>query len=230
MILVFLLLTSACYAQVSDIAWQITKESPAYGLTLGYTLPGEQLQKIVGDKFKPQLNADGNGYLMLFLATSKKYKLDSTTYEEMQIAHILIGVEGSLNSPLVITGENQAINSVFLRYGFNTTVGKIELNLTHTGDSIRLIVALSTQEGSIHLDASFLNNPSDWKTIAASKISASNPSSFFGGSETFQSIQIDSIAIKSEGKNWITELDLPAKPDKIRLNTSFSWDFVFSRD
>ena len=79
----FLLMITAIHAQESSVSWQIKKDNPAIGLTLGYSLPGEQLQTIVGDKFKPLLNKEGKGFLMLFIATCPKYNLDSTIVDSM---------------------------------------------------------------------------------------------------------------------------------------------------
>jgi len=39
---------------------------------------------------------------MLFIATSEKYYLDSVEYKNLKLPHILVPVEGSLNSYSVI--------------------------------------------------------------------------------------------------------------------------------
>ena len=225
-----LLLLSACHEPESDVRWQIKKENPAYGLTLGYSLPGDQLQQIIGDEFKPSLDDDGNGYLMLFIATSVRYYLDNTTYDNLQIAHILIGSEGSINSPFTIGVGNQKLNNLFDKYNFKTDIGKVDLLVEQKGDSIFMAAQISTQEGSIGLNSTFLNNPGEWETLESTMVSATaDPNSFFIGGESYRPIQIGSIEIKSEGKNWISQLNLPSKPDYIRLNVDFTWDFTFTR-
>ncbi|MDP3312752.1 hypothetical protein [Lutibacter sp.] len=229
--LAFLLTLLVCNAQESGVRWQVKNESPAYGITLGYSLPGDQLQAIIGDKFKPHLNEDGNGYLMLFIAISKQYNLDSTSYDTMTIAHILISSQGSLNSPLVIAGENQQINKIFTMYDFKVDIGKIELEVEHKGDSILTEAAITTEEGVVRIKATFLNNPGESVTIESAKVSApANPTSFFKGGESYRPIQIDSAVIENEGENWITQLNLPSKPDKIWLSVDFVWDFIFTRE
>ena len=62
----------------------------------------DKIQKIIGNEFKPEIDENGNGYLMLFIATSQQYFLDSLSYDELRIAHILVGAENSLNCPLTI--------------------------------------------------------------------------------------------------------------------------------
>jgi len=97
-----LFLLSECSEEESEVRWQIKKENPAYGLTLGYSLPEDHLQEIIGNEFKNRIDDNGNGYLMLFITIAEQYYLDSSTYDNLQIAHILIGTEGSLNSPLLL--------------------------------------------------------------------------------------------------------------------------------
>ncbi len=229
--LALFLFISVSHAQESNVRWQIKKDNPAIGLTLGYSLPGEQLQTIVGDKFKPLLNKEGKGYLMLFIATCPKYNLDSTIVDSMQIAHILVNVEGSLNNPLVITGDNQTITKIFSDYNFKTDSGELELSRIQKGDSVFVTAGITTSKGSIRLKAAALNNPGEWKKIEAAKISATaDPKSFFTGNEAYRPIQIESAIIESVGENWITQLKLPAKPDKIYLSVDFTWDFTFTKE
>lgn len=230
--LTFLLMVSTLVrAQDSPVHWQIKAENPAYGLTLGYSLPKNQLQAIVGDSFTPRVDANGNGNLMLFIATAKKYNLDSTSYNNLKIAHILIPLETSLNNPFIISDGNQQLNKLFHAYNFKVDTGKIELLVEHKGDSIFTKAEILTQEGSICITATFANNPGATKTIPSAKINApAKPKSFFVGDESYRGIPIPAATIESKGKNWISQLNLPAKPDKIWLNVDFIWDFLFMKE
>ncbi|MFY0654673.1 MAG: hypothetical protein JXQ96_21750 [Cyclobacteriaceae bacterium] len=225
------LLISGCKKERPDVRWQIKKEYPAYGLTLGYYLPGEQLQQIVGNDFTPKLDENGNGYLMLFIASAQKYYLDSLGYDSFRIAHILVGVESSLNCPLTIGPRNQHLNAVFEKFNFQIDIGTVELSVKQKSDSVHINAKIDSGQGYIELSSLFINRPDDKEYLESTKVSGkASPNSYFIGDEAYIPIQIDSIEIKSEGNNWISALDLPSKPDDIWLNTDFTWDFTFNHE
>jgi hypothetical protein len=91
----------------------IKKDNPATGLTLAWLLPESKVQQIVGPKFKPILK-NGRGLLMLFIVTTKKYYLNQNAYENLNLAHIIVPVEGTnaINSPFFISTEGQKINDL----------------------------------------------------------------------------------------------------------------------
>jgi hypothetical protein len=226
-----LLFISECNKKSLDVRWQIKKEYPAYGLTLGYYLPGEQLQQIIGNEFIPKLDENGEGYLMLFIASSQQYDLNNLAYDNLRIAHILVGAENSLNCPLTIGAKNQQLNTVFEKFDFQIDIGVVELFVEQRSDSIYINAKIDTQQGYIKLSSSFLNSPGDRVYLESTKVSGTaSLRSFFIGDEAYVPIQIESIEIKSKGINWITELNLPHKPDDIWLNIDFSWDFTFAQE
>jgi hypothetical protein len=227
-ILGLLLLNSGCKRNSLDVPWEITKEFPAYGLTLGYYLPGDQLQQIVGNNFIPIVEKNGDGYLMLFIASAQKFYLDSLEYDSLRIAHILVDTENSLNCPYTIVAQNQDLRTVFETYDFQVDMGKVDLDVTRHNDTMSINAKIIFEHGYIELSSLALNNPGESKYFESTKVSGKAPSNFFIGDETYVPIQIDSVAINSEGKNWISGLNLPNKPDKITLNTDFTWDFTFA--
>ena len=99
------------------------------------------------------------------------------------------------------------------------------------GDSVFVTAGITTSKGSIIIEAAALNTPGEWKKIEAAKVSATaDPSCFFTGNEAYRPIQIENAVIESEGENWISQLNLPAKPDKIYLSVDFTWDFTFTKE
>jgi|GEM_PF-1178518 len=213
-----------------EIHFQIKKENPAYGLSLLWFLPEEQIQKIVGKQFKPIIK-DGKGVLMLFIASSEKYFLDNVEFQNLKIAHILIPVERSLNSVEAFGSEKQKLNLVLNQYDFKPKMAQIELILKPKNDSISLVAKLSTKKGNLELSSVFLNQPGDLKSIKSSSISSPIDSNcYFMGSESYRPITIESIKIIHKGKNWISEFNLPLIPDRIWLNQDFCWDFIFVRN
>ena len=211
--------------------FEIRKDNPAIGLTLGWALPEAELQKIVGDKFKPAVK-DGKGFLMLFITTSKKYYLDDVGYDNLKMAHLIIPVVGkyTINAPLSIGNESQKINEVLKHYDFKIETGNVDMVLTYKTDSISLMANIITSKGKIELNSTFLNKAGEIKTIDSTIVSATaNPNSFFTGPESYKPINIGAIKIKSTGQNWITQFNLPAKPDRVWMNDAFVWDFVFMR-
>ena len=211
--------------------FEIRKDNPAIGLTLAWSLPEAQLQNIIGDKFKP-LVKDGKGILMLFITTAKKYYLDSAAYDNLKMAHILVLTEGKnvLNAPLSIGVEKQNLNEVLKRNNFKLEIGKVDMNLNYKNDSISLKAHIITLKGKIELDAIFPNKPGELKTMESTVVSATrNPNNIFTGPESYIPINIESIKINSTGQNWITQLKLPAKPDRVGMNDAFVWDFLFMR-
>lgn len=88
---------------------------------------------------------------------------------------------------------------------------------------------IKTFKGCIELKTIVLNEPGPMKTFVSTKITATDrPNRFFVGPESYKAIEVGTFQIKSSGKNWITELKLPAKPDRVWLSVDFSWDFIFS--
>lgn len=229
----FLVLTLTSFARTQNqpIHWKVTAENPASGLTLGYLLPKEQLQAIVGDSIKLKLDANNMGFLMLFIAHAKKHTIDSSSYDNLEIAHILIALENSLTNPLIITENNEQLNQLFASYNFDVESGEIELLLEENGDSLSTTASITTPQGSINFYATCANIPGDVKTLQGAKITApSDAHYFFSGDESYRPIPISSAKIESKGINWISQLNLPEKPDRIWLNTEFIWDFKFTHE
>lgn len=227
--LVLFLISSGCSMVKSTVRFEIKKEDPAVGLTLGWILPEEQLQKIVGDQFKP-LVKDGNGFLMLFVASSPKYYLADEQLDTMTIAHIVIPLEGTntINAPLSVVPKEQEISQTLQKYGFKTEFGKIEMNLKTENDSLSVYVKIQTDSGSIIITSTFLNNPGELKNIDSTTVTATNDTTrYFAGPESYVPVQIPSVNIQNSGNNWISKLALTSPPTKVWLNTNFVWDFSF---
>lgn len=226
--LLFLFL--ACTREQPEVRWQIKKEYPAYGLTLGYQLAESHIQQIIGDAFRPKLDKHGKGYLMLFIASAQKYYLDDLPHQELGIAHILVYTENSLNCPLSIGLPDQALNTVLEENHFAIEEGKIALNLTEVDENIQLKASIVTPKGKIEIRSIFENVTAETEEIENTKVSATaNTNSSFIGNESFNTVPIDSVEIISEGENWLNTLDLPSKPDDIWLNKDFVWDFTFTQ-
>ena len=228
-IFVFLLLLSACDTQKSEVRWQIKKESPAYGLTLTYYLPIDQIQKIVGKKFMPSINDEEMGYLNLAVMSADQYYLDNKDYGDMQEAHVLVLTKGSVTIPLSIGVKNQKLNDVFAKNNFNRIIGDVDLLVEEKKDSLTIKALITTKKGSITMSAKVLNKPEVLKFADLVKVtSTESPNNYFIGSESSRRIQIDSILISESGENWISKFHLPVKPDKISLNIYYTWDFIFT--
>ena len=211
--------------------FEIRKDNPAIGLTLGWALPEAELQKIVGDKFKPAVK-DGKGFFMLFITTAKKYYINDLAYDNLKMAHLIIPVVGkyTINAPLSIGNETQKINGVLKYYDFKIETGNVDLVLTHKTDSITLMANIITSKGKIELNSTFLNKLGELKHIDSTIVSATaNPNSFFTGPESYKPINIETIKISNVGQNWISQFNLSAKPDRVWMNDAFVWDFIFMR-
>ncbi|MES2800640.1 MAG: hypothetical protein V4638_11530 [Bacteroidota bacterium] len=229
----FLVLTISSIArtQHQPIHWQVSAENPAKGLTLGYLLPKEKLQTIVGDSVKLKLDTNNMGFLMLFIAHAKQYTIDSTSYDNLEIAHILIALENSLTNPFIITENNEHLNQLFARYNFEVESGEIELLMVENGDSLSTIASIITPQGSINFSATCVNIPGDVKTMQGAKITApSDAHCSFSGDESYRPISIFAAKIENQGINWMSQLKLPENPDRIWLNTEFIWDFKFTQE
>lgn len=174
-----LLLNSGCEKKRLDVRWKIKKEYPAYGLTLGYYLQGDQLQQIVGNNFTPILDENGDGYLMLFIASAQKFYLDSLEYDSLQVAHILVDTENSLNCPFTIVAKNQDLRTVFDKFDFQVDIGKVELDVKQHNDSIRINAKIDFKQGYIELSSLALNRPGERKYFESIKVSGKAcPNSF----------------------------------------------------
>ncbi len=56
------------------------------------------------------------------------------------------------------------------------------------------------------------NKPGERKHLDSIKVSGKVPGSFFTGSESYIPITIYSINIKTNGRDWISELNIPYVP------------------
>lgn len=228
---VFILLLSACANEEKETRWEIKKENPVYGLSLSYLLPLDQIQKIVGDKVIPRVNDEGMGYLNLTIMTSNQYYLDGINYGSMQEAHILIRAEGSVTQPLSMGVKGQKLNDVLWKYNFNRILGDIDLTVKEKNDSLSIKALLQTTDGSITLSAKALNKPGELISVDSIKVtSTESPNNYFIGSESSRRIPIDSVLISESGKNWISNLQLPAKPNRITFGIFYTWDFIFKEE
>ncbi len=109
--------------------------------------------------------------------------------------------------------------------------GTADLYVKIINDSISVTARIITAKGKIVLSATFPNKPSEIKNFESTRICATgNPNSFFTGPESYKPVNIASIQMSSEGTNWISQFNLPAKPDRIWLATDFTWDFTFGRN
>lgn len=226
-VVLFVILTSC--GRNKNTHWQAKKENSAFGLTLGYSLPEKKIHEITGDKFNPVLDNNGNGFLMLFIETSKQYNLNNKTFENMQMAHIAVPCRESITCPFTIASENQKIRNVYTQFNFKVEKGDVDFSVKEAGDSLFISAHIDTQEGNIEIKANVLNNPGKLQTHDT-KVTASTPNSFFFGKESFRPVKIPSAKIEFEGKNWISQFNLKPKPDVIWLNTEFVWDFTFAEN
>lgn len=225
-VILFVILTGC--EQHKKINWQAKSENSAYGLTLGYSLPEKKVREITGNKFIPVLDSNKDGFLMLFIETSKQYNLQNKTFENMHMAHIAIPCKESINCPVTIASENQEIRNVYTQFNFKVDKGDVNFLVKEKGDSLFISARIGTQEGNIEIKANVLNNPGKLQTNDT-KVTASVPNSFFIGKESFRSVKIPSAKIEYEGKNWISQFNLKPEPDVILLNTEFVWDFTFTK-
>ena len=62
----------------------------------------------------------------------------------------------------------------------------------------------------------------------STKVICSEPNSYFAGKEFFSPVLTTSAIIESDGKNWITQLNLSSKPHRIWLNTDYVCDFTYT--
>lgn len=208
----------------------IKKDYPATGLTLAWLIPESKAQTIVGPNFKPLVKG-GNALLMLFVVHTKKYYLDDNTYDNLNLAHIIVPVEGAnaINSPYFMSTEKQKINDLLRNHGFNPEVGNIKLSTENKKDSIHIESSIFTNKGSIEIKGIFLNKISEVKYIGSTTVSApGKPDRFFRGSESYKKVNIPKLSIKIKGETWISQLNLTPNPDIMWLNTNFVWDFLFN--
>ena len=227
-----ILLICSSFTSQPGVHFQIRKESPAYGLTLSWILPEDQLQKIVGDKFRPAAKG-GKGTLMLFITNAKEYYLDGKAYQNLKLAHIVIPVEGdhTISAPLTIAEENQDVSKLLQQYDFKIESGTADLDVQFVNQSIAVTARIITAKGKITLNATILDIPGELKNFESTKICATgNPASFFMGPEAYKSVNIQSVQISNEGDNWMSQFKLPSQPGRIWLSRDFTWDFTFGRE
>ena len=225
-----LIISFTAQSQSKLIRWQIEETDPAYGLTLRYLLPLEVLQKMTGPKFKPRTDEKGFGRLLLFIYSAPRYHLAGMAYDSLNEASIFIVGKNSMQTYDRIGNPNKAINRVYENYNFVMKAGKVGLKLNEENGLIDLKAKIETKDGVIQLRSSFNNDPEEKEMYQNIKVNNTSNTGHFSGSESIVPIEIDSVEIQTSGNTWLTELNLPAHPDRIWLNTEFTWDFTFHKN
>lgn len=230
-LLLFTVYSTGCSVLEAQTRFEIREAHSARSLTLGWEVPLDVLQEIVGPESRPA-GKDGKGFLMLFVVSAEHYFLDDSAYNALQMAHIIIPVEGknTINAPTSLVSKNQAIHAELKAFGFELERGSVEMKVRDQADSLTIDVQLLSRTGNIELSTTFLNNPGPVKHLDSTTVTAThNPNSFFCGPESYVPIQIPTVQIAHTGKNWLTEFGLTRPPDRVWMNDRFVWDFVFTR-
>jgi hypothetical protein len=102
---------------------------------------------------------------MLFIETSKQYNLKNKVFKNLQMAHIAVPCQESINCPLTIVSGNQKIGAVYTQFNFNVEKGEVQFHVTEEGDSISVTAQIITKKGNISIKAGFRNDPGKLKNL-----------------------------------------------------------------
>lgn len=236
---------TSCSEQKPEHDFIVSKEKPAQALTIGWYVPVSVLKEIVGQHFEPAVVKDDTiGTIMIYIVANGDHKVDSLECGTMKAAHLVIPVNkpdglkfanassitNSVVCPISIVEQSPVLGNKFHDFGFPTYTGKINLDVTWSGEKYHVKASIETANGLIEIAGQFEEKPESSEMVSAIFNPKSSTYAFMYGVENFQQIINGRGSLKAEGDNLVAAMNLSKRPYYLKLGLGINWTFDFEKE
>ena len=235
-----LLLSGGCNNETKNRDFVIPANHPAVALTIGWYVPVNVMEEIVGEHFKPKVvRGDDRTAVMLYITESDEHVLDGKNRGVMRAAYLVIPVEpadditiprkaGNLMAcPVTIVDRSAALGDKYNAFGFPTYAGQITLNVEQSDGKYNVDATVKTVNGSIVIKGMFDKEGKSHELNSAIYTTKQGFRSFFHGEEKFHRIEGGKGNLKLDGQNIISAMQLDKLPYFLTLDRDVTWAFNF---
>jgi hypothetical protein len=240
-----ILIATSCSEKQREYGYTIPKSKAAQALTIGWYVPVNLLQEIVGPQFEPAVVKDeDNGTIAIYIVSGTDHTIDSLDCGILKAAYLFVPVKkpdnmkidgassitNTLVCPLNIVEQSPVLGNKFHEFGFPTYTGKIYLDVTWSGEKYHVKASIETVNGLIEIAAMFEEEPSQSEMVSAIFNPKSTSFTYFHGEERFQRIINGKGNLKTDGENMIKAMNLSGQPYYLKLDFDVSWNFDFVKE
>lgn len=240
-----LLILSACEGGEQNATAELSlREDPrAAALTIGWYLPLDYLQKIVGPDFTPTVAKDDTlGVMKLVISRSDQLYIENENKGAFHSAMLLIEVNepnGVFRSsppdadhayicPVIIVSGNFPMAQKYHEKGFVTEGSTVQLKVNESGERISVEATISSQENRFTARCFFEDLPVD-EDDDILVINQTRPMyRYFYGSERYNRYLNGKGRLDAEGTTLLTTLGIQQVPYFFMLDTGLSWGYDFN--
>jgi hypothetical protein len=225
---------------IADLS--IAEENPAAALTVGWYLPVNYLQRLIGPDFKPSILKDDTlGLLKLVITKSDDSRMKGKESIGFQSATLLIEVDeprGLFKSPpkdrdhsyvcpVIIVSGNIPMAQAYYDHGFVTEQSEVDLKLTKKNDRINVEATIRSGENNFTARCFFEDLPVDEES-AVMVVNRNRPMyRYFYGTEKYNRYVNGKGRIDAEGITVVSSLGIQNMPYIFILDTDLSWGYNF---
>lgn len=236
---------ASCSENKPEHDFIVPKEKPAQALTIGWYVPVSALKEIVGQHFEPAVVKDDTiGTIMIYIVANGDHKVDSLECGNMKAAHLVIPVNNpsglkfanassitnSVVCPVSIVDQSPVLGNRYHAFGFPTYTGKINLDVTWSGENYHVKASVETSNGLIEIAAKFEEEPVENEMVSAIFNPKSSTYACMYGKESFQQIIDGKGSLTTDGENMIKAMDLSGRPYYLKLDLGINWSFDFEKE
>lgn len=220
----------------------LNEDNPATALTIGWYLPLDYLQKIVGPDFKPKtVKADTLGVLKLVITRGEQYVLKGNKHENFNSATLLIevnkpkglfksppkNIDNAYVCPVTIISESLPMAKIFHEYGFVTEQSMVSLQVNESDDRINVEAIISSGENKLIARCFFEDLPIDDRSHIMVVNQTRPMYKYFHGHEKYNRYLSGKGRIDAEGNTLLTTLGIQMIPYFFVLDTELLWAYDF---
>jgi hypothetical protein len=221
----------------------VLESSPATALTLGWYLPLDYLQKIVGPDFKPKIaKADTLGIMKLVITSGDNYYIEGSDKGPFRSAVLQIEVEkvgglfkrspkGSMDKyyvcPVTIVSGSLPMAESFHNNGFVHEVSHVSLKVTESDARVNVEANIRSGENSIDARCFFEKLPVD-ENLKSMTVNQTRPMyKYFYGTEKVNRYSNGKGRIDHQGTTLLTTLGIQNMPYFFVLDRNVAWSYDF---
>lgn len=225
--LLFLTIGMSCASIKEGESWKMLPENNTIGLTLLWELPEEKLKELLPNGQLPRIR-NGNGVLMVFLASTHSYSIGTRKFGALGIAHLIIPLESSIAIPETVGLKSQPILKGLKQIGFPVRFGDVNLTLKEKDEWIEVNGNIQFEKGNLSFGGLAPLLKGDLVDLAQTTLVGERlDEQVLSGPEFYRPINLNKIQVIQSGENWMQQFDLTMPPDRIWVNVDFGVEFKF---